>query len=1005
MTDRNLFETQRDVGPAAVSELHAAGFDDADEIGRGGFGIVYRCTQVALDRTVAVKVLTADLDENRERFLREQRAMGRLTGHPNIVGVLQVGETQSGYPYLVMQYHRRGSLEARIRRHGLLPLEEVLRLGVKMAGALETAHRVGILHRDIKPGNILYTDYGEPALSDFGIAHITGGFKTATGTFTGSPAFTAPEMLSGDPPNRASDVYGLGSTLFCALTGHAAFERRSGEQVVAQFLRIATESAPDLRESGIPDDVSAVVEKAMARDPHDRPSALALGEELQQVQARHCFPVDEMALQGETSTDRPAQRATASVGSHRTLSNLPVELTSFVGRHAELAELKKLLTTSPLVTVAGIGGVGKTRLALRAAAEAVGDFPDGVRLVELGELRDGSLLVDVVAAGMGLRDQSARPLREVLVEYLSSRKLLLVLDNCEQVVDAAAELAESLLRACPDLRILATSREALGIGGESVMRLSPLAFAGPDAEPGLPEYDAVALFAERAAAAVPGFELTEDNKVTVSRLCARLDGLPLAIELAAARLRAMSPEQLLERLADRYTLLARGSRRAPSRQQTLRWSIGWSYDLCTPAEQQLWGRLSVFAGSFELEAAEDICGDGLAPEDLLDLLSSLVDKSIVIRTESNGVVRFRLLETLRDYGWEQIKQTGEDAEMRRRHLAWYQRLLRNAAAEWFSSWQLDWNHRLECELPNLREALEFALSGAGEEGLEMASALQPFWLARGMLGEGRRWFDRALSREPRTPTVGRARALYRATVLAELQGEPQVGTALAAEGRVLAEQIADPLVHSMVAYTDGWAALMRSDFDRARTCLEAAIDTDRDPVLKASALLLLGWTHELNGDCGTALGWLQQALALAESHGESVFRSYALRAIGITQWRLGEPDRATQTLREGIRLAQLVNDPRNVAACLEALAWIAGDQLNPRRAVVLMAAAERLVQAVGSSAAVFPHLAVFHEECERRAREALDAAEFDAAREKGSSLRFGDAVSYALGEDDELGAN
>ena len=240
MTDRNLFETQRDVGPAVVSELRAAGFDDAEEIGRGGFGIVYRCTQLALDRTVAVKVLTTDLDENRERFLREQRAMGRLTGHPNIVGVLQVGETEGGYPYLVMQFHRRGSLDARIRRVGPLPLEEVLRLGVKMAGALATAHRTCILHRDIKPANILYTDYGEPALSDFGIAHITGGFKTATGTFTGSPAFTAPEILSGDPPSQASDVYGLGATLFCALTGHAAFERRSGEQVVTQFLRIAT---------------------------------------------------------------------------------------------------------------------------------------------------------------------------------------------------------------------------------------------------------------------------------------------------------------------------------------------------------------------------------------------------------------------------------------------------------------------------------------------------------------------------------------------------------------------------------------------------------------------------------------------------------------------------------------------------------------------------------------------------------------------------------------------
>ena len=262
------------------------------------------------------------------------------------------------------------------------------------------------------------------------------------------------------------------------------------------------------------------------------------------------------------------------------------------------------------MTLTGIGGVGKTRLALRIAGEVRTDFRDGVWFVELGELRDESMLVDVVTATLGVRDQSARPSLEVLIEFLSSRRLLLVLDNCEQVVDAAAKLAETLLRSCPEMRILATSREALGIVGETVEPLSPLPCPETYSEP-TPfgsGNDAVALFAERAAAAVPGFELTTENTATIAQICSRLDGLPLAIELAAARLRAMSPEQILDRLSDRFTLLTRGSRRAPTRQQTLAWSIGWSYDLCTPDEQQLWGRLSVFSGSFELEAAEEICG-------------------------------------------------------------------------------------------------------------------------------------------------------------------------------------------------------------------------------------------------------------------------------------------------------------------------------------------------------------------------------------------------------------
>src|SRR5258705_4406888 len=307
--------------------------------------------------------------------------MGRLTGHPNIVGVLQVGETEGGYPYLVMQFHRRGSLDARIRRVGPLPLEEVLRLGVRMAGALVTAHRVPILHRDIKPANILYTDYGEPALSDFGIAHISGGFKTATGTFTGSPAFTAPEVISGDPPSQSSDVYGLGATLFAALTGHAAFERRSGEQMVAQFLRIARESVPDLRETGIPDDIAAVVERAMSREPGDRPSAASLGEEIQRLQRRHGFTVDEMVLRPEPEAGRPEARVVVS-GARRPIGNLPLELTSFVGRRTELSEMNSFLSASRLVTLTGVGGVGTARRALRAAADARRSFPDGVWLVE-----------------------------------------------------------------------------------------------------------------------------------------------------------------------------------------------------------------------------------------------------------------------------------------------------------------------------------------------------------------------------------------------------------------------------------------------------------------------------------------------------------------------------------------------------------------------------------------------------------------------------------------------
>jgi predicted ATPase len=995
--DSDPLKTQRDVGSAVVSELSPAGFEDAEEIGRGGFGIVFRCRQAALGREVAVKVLTAELDKNRERFLREQRAMGVLTGHPNIVGVLHVGETESGHPYLVMQYHRPGSLDARIHHLGALPADEVLRLGVKLAGALETAHRAGILHRDIKPANILYTAFDEPALSDFGIAHITGGFKTATGVFTGSLAFTAPEILSGDPPSQASDVYGLGATLFAALTGHAAFERRSGEQVIAQFLRIASESAPNLREGGVPDDVADIVDMAMTREPNDRPSVVGLCTEIQRVQARQGFPVDEMALRSERQ-DRPPRQATRAAGTGRTLGNIPLQMTSFVGRRSESSELKKALSAARLVTLTGIGGVGKTRLALRVADEVRTEFRDGVWFVELGELRDGSMLVNAAMATLGVHDQSAKPPLEVLIEFLSSRRLLLVLDNCEQVVDEAAKLADDLLRASPELHILATSREALGIGGENVLPLSPLSCLGAYSEPpGLgPCNDAVALFAERATAAVPGFELTTDNTATVAQICSRVDGLPLAIELAAARLRAMSPAQILDRLSDRFALLTRGRRGAPTRQQTLAWSIGWSYDLCTPDEQQVWGRLSVFSGSFELAAAEEICGHDLPAETFVDLVSSLVDKSILLRTEARGVVRLRLLDTVRDYGRERLAQTDEYPRLRRRHCDWYRRLARDAEAGWFSACQVQWLDRVQRELPNLREALDFSIFEGGQDALDFAADLHQFWFLRGPFNEASRWLDRALAAAPKEPTTARARAIYAACMIASTQGDIPAATALVEEGRALVQRTADPTAHAAVAIGDGYMTLVAGQPDDACEYLQQAVDEHVSPTMRGGALLILGWARELRGESAIAMACYEAALALSQSHGESMYRMIALLSMGIAKWRHGEAPDAMRLIRQSLELTHMVNDRRTAAYCLESLAWVAGDAGSPRIAAELLGAAAGLANAVGSASVPFAHLSFHHVECEEGARRAVGIHEFDAAHQEGYALRFDDAVRLGL---------
>lgn len=1014
MAESDSFEAQRGGDPDIVTELSAAGLEDAHEIGRGGLGVVYRCIQVAADRDVAVKVLTGDLEEDRERFFREQRVLGRLTGHPNIVGMLEVGQTAGGRPYLVMPYFSRGSLGERLRDHGPLSLAETLHIGVRMAGALESAHRAGVLHRDVRPANILLTDYDEPVLTDFGFAHVCDEFEPAAEPSTGSPAFTAPEVLGGAAPGRGSDVYGLGATLLCALTGDVAFARRSGEQAVARFVRITAPSNSERCEIGIAWDVRAVIEAAMSRDPHDRPSAAEFGGRLRRIQLERGFAVDDMAVRGE-----PGAESESSVNSEPSVpqgvprirsdglregtGNLPLELTSFVDRRTQLSEVGNLLPGSRLVTLTGIGGVGKSRLALRVAHKVRQKFTNGAWLVELGELRDGALLPDVVATAFGIRSQGVISVHDTLVEALAPHDLLLVLDNCEHVIDAAAKLSEALLRACPNVRILATSREALGIGGEVVYPIQPLGIPDSANERALAHSHAVALFVERAAAAVPGFELTEANQRGIAQICVRLDGLPLAIELAAARLRTMSVEQIQTRLRDRYALLTRGSRGTPKRQQTLWYSVSWSYDLCTPDEKRLWASLSVFTGGFELDAVEQVCAGDMTESQVLDTLSALVDKSILVRQEAEGAVRFRMFETVQEFGREKAEESGRYPDLHWRHRDWCERLVREADANMIGPHQLDWVARLERELPNLRKAMEFSLSESEEGGLGMVTNLYLFWSLRGRLHEGRRWYERVLGHSRGGRTTDRARALYAAGTIAGLNGDLATANRWFAELCAFAEQTGEPLVGALVNHVLANMALARgnvgeSDAVARLTDAIRSYEACGELGMQLDAQLSLGWAYALGGDTARAVACHEKTLAMTAACGETIYRSWALFAAGFAVWRNGDVERAKRLLEEGVRLSALMADPLVAAGCLETLAWIAADRGEARRAAVLMGAADKLGRLAGTATLVVFDLLTFREECMRCSRRALGARAFDRARQEGSAMSLDSAVRLALNE-------
>jgi ATP/maltotriose-dependent transcriptional regulator MalT len=495
MTDDDPQPTQRDLVADIPAELRSAGFDDVEEIGRGGFGVVYRCAQPLLDRTIAVKVLTADLDaDNLERFLREQRAMGRLSGHPNIVAIFEVGTTSTGRPFLVMPYHAKDSLEAVIRRHGPLDWTEAITIGVKLAGALDAAHHAGTLHRDVKPANILLTDYGEPQLTDFGIARIAGGFQTSTGVITGSPAFTAPEVLGGTIPTIQSDLYSLGATLFCAMTGHAAFERRSGEQVVAQFLRITSQPIPDLREQGLPADVAAVIARAMARDPADRPvSAAAFGDELRDIQRNHGAAVDEMARPVALGVERrsvplaaPPHRRhmtpTPTPPSPATKYRPPVATGSLVARN-RLTDVLRAAGRRRLILIHAPSGFGKSTLAAQwrealtregvAVAWLSVDDDDNNAVWFLTHLLESIRRVrPALAASLGqvLDDHGDDADRYVLTSLIdeihdNDDTITLVVDDWQRVSDAAtiAALGFLLDHGCHHLQIIVTSWSRAGL--------------------------------------------------------------------------------------------------------------------------------------------------------------------------------------------------------------------------------------------------------------------------------------------------------------------------------------------------------------------------------------------------------------------------------------------------------------------------------------------------------------------------------------------------------------
>jgi predicted ATPase len=685
--------------------------------------------------------------------------------------------------------------------------------------------------------------------------------------------------------------------------------------------------------------------------------------------------------------------------------NLPCLQASVVGRTDESAQVKDLLSASRLVTLTGVGGVGKTTLALNSAHNLLPNFVDGVWLVELAELRDGSLLTEAVAATLGVRDQAGRVLVDVLVDVLRPQEVLLVLDNCEHLIEEVAKLSKSLLAKCPRLRIIATSRELLAIDGEAVVSVAPLScpVERDDISLGaLKDYDAVELLTTRARAAVHGFALTEANALAVADICTRLEGLPLAIELAAARLRTMSAGQIAAELSDHYQLLSgRGRRGAPQRQQTLTGCIEWSYRLCSHIEQELWSQLSVFSASFDFDAAHQVCDLGGPIDELLDGLSGLVEKSILIRSEKDGMVRLRLLETLRDYGAARLTENaGLQQLLRRRHADYFQQIVVHTGEQWFSPSQGDLIRGLAPQMPNLRQALQYTLDQQPDQALHMAALMRPLWLYGGMLGEGRQWLDRALDASSPEPTRHRLEALTAVAHITALSGDLTGAQDYIAEGRQYLEHIEDSSTAGFFDFVDGFCGLVSGDIKRAHDCCQQALTRCDDFEARVESMLAIGWYAIIIGDLSQASTWIDKGLALTETRGDTVMRTHALISAALNRWQQGDVGRAEQAVREALRLAQSINDSWSGAQFLDISAWIAAGT-DPRRAAVLMGAAYATSRASGASSLMAETLGPFHDQTQQHIRAELGIAEYDTAYAEGAALSFSQAANLALQQDNQ----
>ncbi|MCG8606836.1 protein kinase [bacterium] len=878
-------------------------YEIQEKLGSGGMGVVYKAHDTTLDRFVALKFLQTGSvigDEERTRFLNEARVAAALN-HPAICTIYEIAESDDD-AFIAMEFLDGESLEETIKK-GPLGVAETLRLATQIAEGLGEAHNRGVIHRDIKPANIMIDSKGRPKIMDFGLAKLTASPSlTKSRTTVGTIAYMSPEQVHAAPDvDHRTDIWSFGVLLYEMLSGQHPFV---GDYEAAMMYSIVHEEPTPLAEHGLnlPESIIAILDRALAKQPDSRYQSVAImADELQQIQGGRVGAV-------------PMQKPT---------HNLPVQLTSFIGRGQELATIRELLVSTRLLTLTGPGGTGKTRLSQEAAATMIEDFEDGIFFVAMASLLEPELVPSTIAHTFGLFETSGQPVSELLIEHLKNKELLLLIDNFEQIVEAAPIILE-LLKSCPKLKIVVTSRIPLHIHGEQEFQVPPLQLPklnGKSTSKNLAEQEAVNLFVQRAKAVKHNFGLTKENAREVAQICTQLDGLPLAIELAAARIKMFSPKVMLTRLNRRLDLLKAGHLDFPQRHQTLREAIAWSFDLLNETEQKVFRRLAVFVGGFNIAAAErlanfkdDIKGD------VIDQIGALVDKNLVRVDEKSDESRFMLLETIREFGLERLESEDELTSAEQAHADYFGVLV--AEAELTGPEQGKWLDLLEEEHDNLRAVMSRSEERReADSGLKIASVLWRLWAIRGYVNEGLERFLRLLALPGPSDTKIRATALSAAGTIAQQCGDLVRALPLLEQAVELNREVGDIKGVATALNHLGYLTILLGQPLKAQSYSNEALNTNRslgDKRGMAVSLNNLGYLATTRGEGTTAIAHLKESLSFRREAGDERGAALELSLIGIAEILRGNYDDAMAAIKEATATLQELNDKQLLAWAIEA---------------------------------------------------------------------------------------